>query len=98
MKVVLDLEPGDLRCLIVAAARYSYRRRTHMPFTIAGIVERNMDALDSGTCYVIARDIREEMDFDGRARETGNDRRGFEVAECWASMLPMLDERAKEES
>lgn len=98
MKVTLDLEPGELRCLIVAAARYSYRRKTHMPSTIAGIIACNIDALDYGTCRVLASDIRREIDLDKRVRETGNDCGGFEVAECWASMLPMLDERAEEES
>lgn len=98
MKVTLDLTPGDLRCLIVAAARYSFRRRTYMPSTIAGIVGRNIDVLDSGTCYVLARDVRGEIAMDERVRDMGKDSYGFEVAECWASMLPMLDKRAKEES
>ena len=97
MKVTLELTPGDLRCLFVAAARYSFRRKTYMPSTIAGIVERNMDALDPVTCYVLARDVREEMDMDERLKGMGKASFDGGVSPCWPALLPALDEKAGDE-
>ena len=91
MKVTLELESVDLRCLVVAAARYSFRRMTYMPGIVAGIVERNMEAIDVGTRGILARDIREEMELDELCADV---KHWHGVAECWKSLLPLLEEES----
>ena len=91
MRIELEIDQGDLRCLVVAASRYSFRRRTYMPHVIAGIVERNLDAIDEGTREILARDIRHELEIDNRLRETGGKTIVCGVSEWWERLLPVLD-------
>lgn len=93
MRIELEIDQGDLRCFVIAAARYSYRRMTYMPHVIAGIVERNLGVLDDGTREILARDIRQEIEMDERLNDMGEKSFVGGVSEWWKRMLPILEDK-----
>ena len=89
--MILQMDDVDGRLIVCAAARYAMCRMTFAPQVVANVVRANIGNIDPGTCAIVARDIRENIETDHRCSDVKN---WHATSPHMVDLLPLLDERA----
>lgn len=96
----MDIRVGaaDFGTILICAERYAIGRLSYMPGLVCDYVRANL-AADPGrsrTALIMARDIREYREEQGRWASDQNEGRSYPDSGllCFEALLPMLDEYA----
>lgn len=91
----MEISQEEAHVLFINACRYAYGRASYTNSFTAGIVKNHINELKPSTCSIIARDIIEGLESDGRLTKVKNSWITLDV-KPWVDLLSLLDERAKE--
>lgn len=96
--MLIAISGDEAHTLFIEAARYAFGRATYASGLTARIIERHVDELNPSTCYVLARDVKDELDMFDAAH---NGKETYMWYDCdikpWVDLLPKLEARAAEE-
>ena len=94
---VVSVDRFDAHLLFCEAARYAFGRSTYASSATAEIIRKHIDELGPNTCFVIARDIVDELDRYHMSHNWQEDMWYDCDIKPWVDLLPLLNERASEE-
>lgn len=94
----ITIDSFDAHLLFTEAARYAFGRSTYASSATAEIIRKHIDELGSNTCFVIARDIADELEIYHR-NHVDEDDMWYDIdIKPWEDLIPLLNERANSES